>query len=99
MLRIFDGWRGFLLGVTLLVACAAGIDYANSTRAFGIGAQALSSLVYGLTLLVYGFCAGGLLWLGIRLLKGESSLPDARETVLWSSCLIALLITAARVLE
>jgi hypothetical protein len=99
MARIFDGWHGFAFGVVLLLACAAGVDYADSARTLELGAQSLSSLLYGARLMLYGVLAGGLLWLAMRLFRGEYGAPEARDTVLWSTCLVTVFISAVRMFD
>lgn len=97
-LRMFQSWPGFVFGFVLLVAAVAGIDYIAASRTSDT-AHALASMGYAAMLLAWGAGIGGVLWVVMRVLKGENGAPEAKDTMLWSACLVVIAVGAARMYQ
>ena len=87
-------WLHFVLGTMLLIGIAASVDFANAGGSFR--GQALSSIVFALELVAGAAIAGSLLWLVMRALKGKG-VHEFRDSVLWSTYLIAALVMIMRI--
>jgi uncharacterized membrane protein len=93
-------WLHFAIGAGVFVAVAGVLDFVSNTRTrAAVGAQTLSSLYFGLLLLVAAGIGATLLWLGMRVVKGRNRVQDFRDSVLWSACLIGGLVMLVRMVR
>ena len=97
VLRI-DQWTGFLLLVAAVVLVAAAFEFVSGASAAAPGARVLGALAYAAKLVTWSLAGGLVLWLGIKLARGEGA-PEPKETVLWSACLLATAGSALRFLN
>ena len=97
--RSVDSWRDLLVGAAIFLAIAAGFDFIDSNRGLAAGAQALHSLGFAVLLLIGAAIGGGIVWAGLRAIRGPDGAPDVKDALLWNACLIGGVVTALRMLR
>jgi hypothetical protein len=90
-----DEWTGFLLGTFGVMLGAAAFNFISTASTLAVGPRVLGSLEYGGKLVLAALVGGLIVWGAMRIIKGEDA-PEAKETVLWSACLLATLVSAVQ---
>jgi CDP-diglyceride synthetase len=93
-----ESWWDFIIGAVAFLAIAGAFEYANSTSPHAAGLHALDALGFAVKLLAAALIGAGLLWLGIRAVKGEGA-PDLKDTLLWNASLIGSLVIGLRMIR
>ena len=94
-----ETWRDLGLGAGLFVAIAGALDFMDSESGLAAGEQAVQSVGYALLLLVAATAGAGIVWLGLRLIRGANGIPDVKDALLWNACLIGGVVTVLRMLR
>ena len=96
--RSVESWRDLILGASLFLLIAAGFDFMVSSGGLTSGTQALQSLRFGLLLLVGAAVGAGIVWFGLRTIRGPDGAPDVKDALLWNACLIGAVVAGLRML-
>ena len=91
-------WLQLALGACLFVAVAGGFHFVGENSRAALGAQTLSSLFFGVQLLVMAGIAATAVWFGMRLIKGKDATQDFRDSILWSASVIGAMVMMLRMI-
>ena len=94
-----ETWRDLGLGAALFLAIAGALDFITSESGVAAGPQALQSIGFAVLLLVAATAGAGIVWLGLRLIRGSDGIPDVKDALLWNACLIGGVVTVLRMLR
>jgi hypothetical protein len=97
--RGVETWRDVALGAALFLAIAGTLDFMDSESGLAAGEQALRSVAFAVILLVGATAGAGIVWLGLRLIRGAEAIPDVKDALLWNACLIGGIVTVLRMLR
>ena len=89
-------WVQLALGACAFVAVAGGFHFLSEDSRAAFGAQTLSSLLFGVQLLVMAGVAAVAVWFGMRLIKGKDATLDFRDSILWSASVIGAMVMMLR---
>jgi hypothetical protein len=91
-----ETWVHLAIGATIFLGVAAAFDFMDSNAGLAAGTQALHSVAFALKLLVGAAVGAGIVWFGLRTIRGADGAPDVKDALLWNTFLIGAVVTALR---